>query len=704
MTNYPIPYNGAQLWANPDDVEASALQQITNSVNLPWTHGVAVMPDVHTGYGVTIGSVIAMKGAVSPSAVGVDIGCLDAETEFLSPNGWVRMDSWDGEQVLTYDPSSDTAYFDHVTAYIDKPCDEFYWFKNSKGMDQMVSEEHRLLVFTGYKSRGKRHRVMNPAHLAELGHNGYYTSKSTFHVAAQGVDIRDSMIRVEIMVQADGRVRVYDDHTHVELHFRKDRKVIRAEHLLSEAGINFSTGTGLDGSRWIRFDAPAGTCTKDLSRYWSATRDQLAVIVDEVLKWDGHEGYRSFYSSTDKASTDLVQYAFAATGVRAGISSAGKQKGHHAEVLVVTPTRNEFVSYCAPEVISTPGSRKYCFTVPTGFFVARRGGKIFTTGNCGMAAVRTTLRLEDLPDDLGPLRSAIEAAVPVGFHSYNPWSPLVDGHRVTRIAQSFDAMVHDFYGLWAPLAGRESKVKAQCGTLGGGNHFIELCADEKGEIWITLHSGSRNIGKVIADWHINRAKGLAHNQDLSDPALAAVLLGTPDAWHYLHDMYWAQDYALLNRAIMLATVKQVLTHYFTPGVVEFHNTIQCHHNYVAEEIYDGQQLAIIRKGAIAAHSGELGIIPGSMGTGSYIVEGLGNELSYNSASHGAGRKMSRGKARKAFTVEDLATQTAGIECRKDADILDEAPGAYKDIDSVMEAQRDLVRPVARLQTLLCVKG
>ena len=167
---------------------------------------------------------------------------------------------------------------------------------------------------------------------------------------------------------------------------------------------------------------------------------------------------------------------------------------------------------------------------------------------------------------------------------------------------------------------------------------------------------------------------------------------------------WAQDYALLNRAIMLTTVKQVLTHYFTPGEVEFHNTIQCHHNYVAEEIYDGQQLAIIRKGAIAAHSGELGIIPGSMGTGSYIVEGLGNELSYNSASHGAGRKMSRGKARKAFTVEDLAAQTAGIECRKDADILDEAPGAYKDIDSVMEAQRDLVRPVARLQTLLCVKG
>lgn len=323
---------------------------------------------------------------------------------------------------------------------------------------------------------------------------------------------------------------------------------------------------------------------------------------------------------------------------------------------------------------------------------------------CGMAAVCTSLTIDDLPDDLGPLRSAIEARIPVGYHAYDLWSPLVDGSQMPYVDHAFDAMVSGFHGLRAPLAGLESKVKAQCGTLGGGNHFIELCSDESGRVWITLHSGSRNVGKMIADWHISQAKGLAHNQDLSDPALAAVLLGTQQASEYLSDMYWAQDYAQLNRLIMLATVQRALSSHFDPRVIDFHAPIQCHHNYVAEESYDGERLLIIRKGAIHAGRGTTGIIPGSMGTGSYIVVGLGSELSYQSASHGAGRKMSRRKARNTFTEADLAAQTEGIECRKDSGVLDEAPGAYKDIDEVMRAQKDLVRPVARLQTLLCVKG
>ena len=328
---------------------------------------------------------------------------------------------------------------------------------------------------------------------------------------------------------------------------------------------------------------------------------------------------------------------------------------------------------------------------------------------CGMAAVRTSLSVNGLPDDLGPLRAAIEAAVPVGFHQYEGVSPVVEytdqvGHR---LAARFVEMEQGFDRLRAPGIGeRFSKAMSQCGTLGGGNHFIELCSDEEGGIWITLHSGSRNIGKEIADRHIHKAKGLAHNQDLSDPNLAVVLLGTTEAADYLHDMYWAQEYALLNRHIMLATVQRAVREWWGKAwsTPTFEEPIQCHHNYVSEETYDGTDLIVTRKGAIAAYEGSLGIIPGSMGTGSYIVEGLGSELSYQSASHGAGRKMSRRKARNTFTEADLAAQTEGIECRKDSGVLDEAPGAYKDIDEVMRAQEDLVRPVARLQTLLCVKG
>ncbi len=221
-----------------------------------------------------------------------------------------------------------------------------------------------------------------------------------------------------------------------------------------------------------------------------------------------------------------------------------------------------------------------------------------------------------------------------------------------------------------------------------------------------LHSGSRNIGKEIAERHIYKAKGLDHNLGLPDRDLAVFLAGTAEMEAYLSDLYWAQEYAARNRAVMMALFCEVVGRSFADrGLdVEFGEQISAHHNYVAQETYDGVDLVVTRKGAIRAGAGEYGLIPGSMGTGSYVVRGLGNEASYCSASHGAGRRMSRTKAKKTFTVEDLAAQTAGVECRKDAGVIDEIPGAYKDLESVIEAQTDLVEVVARLTTLMCVKG
>ena len=216
-----------------------------------------------------------------------------------------------------------------------------------------------------------------------------------------------------------------------------------------------------------------------------------------------------------------------------------------------------------------------------------------------------------------------------------------------------------------------------------------------------LHSGSRNIGNELAQRHMAIARALPHNADLPDRDLAVFVARTPEMAAYRRDLYWAQDYAALNRAVMMATVQEVFA-----GLVPaaFDEPISVHHNYVAEETYDGIDVLVTRKGAIRAGAGDLGVIPGSMGTGSYIVRGLGNEASYCSASHGAGRVMSRTKAKKTFSVADLVAQTSGVECRKDAGVLDEIPAAYKNLDSVIEAQRDLVEPVARLTTLLCVKG
>ncbi|GAB49110.1 RtcB family protein [Mobilicoccus pelagius] len=323
---------------------------------------------------------------------------------------------------------------------------------------------------------------------------------------------------------------------------------------------------------------------------------------------------------------------------------------------------------------------------------------------CGMAAVQTSLTAEDLPDDLGPLRAAIEAAIPVGFHAHDDAADLRDD---PGLASRVSAHLTGFRELRAPrIADRRSRAIAQCGTLGGGNHFIEVTVDQDGRVWLMLHSGSRNIGKELAERHIDAAKGLEHNVGLPDRDLAVFLDGTPQMDAYLHDLHWAQEYALLNRESMLVLLEGVVRRVF-PGVT-FSGRVTCHHNYVAHETYDGVDLVVTRKGAIRAGRGELGLIPGSMGTGSYVVRGLGNEAGLCSASHGAGRRMSRNKARKSFSVEDLAAQTRGIECRKDAGVLDEIPGAYKDLAEVIEAQTTgpspLVEVVTKLDTILCVKG
>ncbi len=326
---------------------------------------------------------------------------------------------------------------------------------------------------------------------------------------------------------------------------------------------------------------------------------------------------------------------------------------------------------------------------------------------CGMQAVRTSLTLDDLPDDLHQLRLAVEAAVPVGFASHDS-APNAKrlGLNHGRYA-GWSAFWSGFGVLHRGVQDRERRAMQQMGTLGGGNHFLELTVDDDQQVWLMLHSGSRNIGKELAERHINEAKGLDHNLDLPDRDLAVFLAGTQGMEAYLRDLYWAQEYAARNRAVMMALFQQVVAEAFACRGLEvaYGEQISAHHNYVAQEtLSDGTELIVTRKGAIRAGRGEFGLIPGSMGTGSYVVKGLGNEASYWSASHGAGRRMSRTKAKRTFTVEDLAAQTVGVECRKDARVIDEIPGAYKDLVAVIEAHDDLVEVVARLTTLMCVKG
>ena len=326
---------------------------------------------------------------------------------------------------------------------------------------------------------------------------------------------------------------------------------------------------------------------------------------------------------------------------------------------------------------------------------------------CGMSAVRTSLSAAELPDGLGGVRSQVERDVPVGRAGHQRGANLtrlgLDGEDWAAFWAGFDRLHHLRDASWTSEDKLRSKAHQQLGSLGSGNHFLEVCLDGEDRVWLMLHSGSRGIGNILANLHIERAKELPHNQQLPDADLAVFLSGTPQMDAYRADLYWAQDYARRNRQVMMELFKAALAKALGRPV-GYEPEVSCHHNYVSEEHYDGQDLIVTRKGAISTADGRKGIIPGSMGTGSFIVSGLGNPDSYCSASHGAGRRMSRAAARRQFSVADLQAQTEGVECRKDAGVIDEIPGAYKDLDSVMAQQTDLVQVEHRLRTILCVKG
>jgi tRNA-splicing ligase RtcB len=328
---------------------------------------------------------------------------------------------------------------------------------------------------------------------------------------------------------------------------------------------------------------------------------------------------------------------------------------------------------------------------------------------CGMMALKTDLSASDLPDDLHAVRTAIESAVPHGRtdnggrHDRGAWSdpPAAVLEAWAPLEPRLAALVERHPAL------RKANHLAHLATLGTGNHFIEVCLDEEDSVWLMLHSGSRGIGNKIGTYFIELAKEdmRRHFINLPDADLAYLPEGTKHFDDYVAGVSWAQEYAMTNRRLMMANVIDALRTLpglppFTAGIV----AVNCHHNYVEREHHYGKNVFVTRKGAVRARKGDLGVIPGSMGTRSYIVRGLGNPESFDSCSHGAGRSMSRGEARRRFTVADHVKATEGIECRKDVDVIDETPAAYKSIDAVMEAQKDLVEVIHTLHQVVCVKG
>lgn len=349
----------------------------------------------------------------------------------------------------------------------------------------------------------------------------------------------------------------------------------------------------------------------------------------------------------------------------------------------------------SPVAVMADGHQGY--GVPVGSVIATDGAiSVYAVGSdigCGVIASRTSLTSSSLPDNLDGLHAEISYYIPAGLGQ----------EHANR-----QALAPKYEGPTELTTKQENTINNQFGSLGSGNHFVEVCLDEEDRVWLMLHSGSRGIGKQIADIHLGIASKF--QEELPDPELAFLVDGTKEFSNYISDMLWAQDYAFKNRQRMMDLAYRSFHDFMGPPdrYLEITERINTHHNFAAKEIHNGKEVWITRKGAIKAALGDRGIIPGSMGTGSYITTGLGNSLSYNSTSHGAGRKMSRGKARKAFTVEDLTAQMGGRSWnKKDAEkLLDEAPGSYKDIGEIIaiQEQAGLLKVDHKLTAILNYKG
>jgi tRNA-splicing ligase RtcB len=693
--NIRIP---VKMWL--DDIEDGALEQAKNLARLPFAFKhIAIMPDSHRGYGMPIGGVLATKEAIIPNAVGVDIGCVDKDTEFLSPSGWKKISEYDGERVMQFNPGDETGEFTKPIKYIKDKCNEFYHIKTKYGVDQMLSPDHRCLVYKYDRSYNfDKREVWKARELAEKHNslkNGFrhrFLTSFTPNITGR-IGISDEDLRVLVMVSADAHLRNSNTGNYV-IRLRKDRKIKRAKKLLNEAGIEYTLNNSNNNTNTISFNFG---WVKGLSSLWGASLDQLRVISDEVLYWDGSEE-NTFYTLI-KEEADFLNYVFTACGFRSTISIDNREDGTDYRVFKHKNTKvgiNGDPKTNIRKVVSKDGY-KYCFTVPSSYLVLRRNGNVFITGNCGMCAVKTNIRYMDITKkSLKKVMGLIRERVPTGFNHHNEiqdekWVPNGDDYDLPP-----DSVVAQQY----------NKACYQIGTLGGGNHFIEIQEGSDGYIWIMIHSGSRNIGYKTAEAYRKKAENLCEKWYSDVPKdLAFLPRDTVHFSHYYEEMKYCVDFAEANRNLMMDRVQDALVEVLE--LVEFKKAINKPHNFASFEHHFNENVIVHRKGACRARLGEPGMIPGSQGQPSFIVEGKGEEMSFKSCSHGAGRKMSRTQAKKELSLEDEIENLMNIgviHTLRGKDDLDEAPGSYKDINEVISNQQDLVEIKTWLRPLATVKG
>ena len=708
-------YNKAKIFT--DNVDSETIGQIIQLCNQKAFEGeqIRIMSDCHAGKGCVIGTTMTVSNCIVPNLVGVDIGCLDKDTEILTPTGRIKISDYRGEKILVYDKVTETSFFDIPYAYIKEPCNGFYHFKTSKGLDQMFSREHKMLLWKGYKGKGRNQEIMLAEEfynkILKMGKPDVYAAKTTFSINNQELPISNEIIRVLVMVSADGTLRKNKDgSTRIELHFKKERKIERAKQLLKNANIDYRETKGVKETTYIYFKDNRVN-TKDLTQFYQASKEQLEILTDEIFYWDGsvdEKRNHKYYSTTVKTNADVIQWAFASVGIRAGIYERKDERNEKwAKSYQVYITQNEYVGYNNKiDIVKSIDGYKYCFTTSTGFFVIRRNNCISITGNCGVLGFVIP---KDIEIDLQQLDETIRKHIPHGF-------------SIRNNTEMGKRLLWDAYDVYLETIFADidfDRVYKSVGTLGGGNHFIELDQFENGDKILVVHSGSRHLGLEIATHYQKKAieyckekydnlkkqevtRLKASNIDLNNmeqkvkeinvmyrkPKDELCYLEGELMDNYLHDMKIVQKYAEANRMVILYDILSNLL-----GFLEFQNLLKREDSYFIESVHNYLDMRhmILRKGSISAQEGEKLIIPINMRDGVIIGKGKGNSDWNYSAPHGAGRILSRRDAKEQITIEEFKSSMKDIYSTSVCNsTLDEAPQAYKPIEEIIDNIGDSV--------------
>ncbi len=705
--------DNVRMWVSDETpIESQAYDQIKAMTQLPILAGpIAIMPDVHWGKGATVGSVIPTRGAIIPAAVGVDLGCFVGETKIPLLDGTQRTLfelAQREEPFWVYSLNKDLNIVPGKAVSLRTRTNASLVKVTVSGGDEIIcTPDHQFMMTDGSYKEAKDLRFnesLMPLYRRWQTRDGYESAsrgKGTFRL---------THVRMWEAMNGDlpsGFVIHHKNHNHFDNRPDNLVEMSASDHSVyhRQVGQQFNNADPqfqaqrLAGIRRRvnkpgEFEKMADVGTRNITAYMRERPEHFA----EAIKDNGKRGreYLIKFNQSPRACAECGEIVANPASLR-----WHKKKEHEELAINHKVVFVENLDYTS-DVYCLQVEDYHNFALAAGVFVH----------NCGMAALQTSMRIEQLPEHLEAWRTAIESTIPVGFNAHESERGLdrvmqLGGHmpfehKLRGLRERFEALSLHAQIPHNPRHKTEAVAWKQIGTLGGGNHFIEVQTGDDGYVWLMLHSGSRNVGKTLAEVAISHARQEAETRGdiLPEKDLAWLVEGSPSFEAYVSALWWAQDYARVNREAMLALLWNALRS-FLPESTTITLAVNCHHNYV-ERFEDGSY--VTRKGAVSARAGELGIIPGSMGTASYIVRGKGNPESYYSCSHGAGRRMSRNQAKKQFTVEDLIAQTQGVESRKDAAVIDEIPSAYKPIDAVIAAQADLIDPVVRLKQVLCVKG